>query len=81
MFSRCRAGRNLAETDEGTSAPDTSRMMLENADSDGSMVGVRLFLPGCLQSDFSRLCRTSTRGHVALENDPVRFLYVEASRL
>jgi BRCA1-associated protein len=44
--------QKLAETDEGTSAPDASRVMLENADSDGYMVGVLAVPSWMTPSDF-----------------------------
>jgi BRCA1-associated protein len=44
--------QKLAETDEGISAPDASRMMLENADSDGYMVGVLAVPSWMTPSDF-----------------------------
>ncbi|KAH9034662.1 BRCA1-associated protein 2-domain-containing protein [Lactarius hengduanensis] len=44
--------QKLAEAEEGTSAADTSRIMLENADSDGYMVGVLAVPSWMTPSDF-----------------------------
>ena len=44
--------QKLVETNEGTSAPDASRIMLENADSDGYMVGVLAVPSWMTPSDF-----------------------------
>ncbi|KAF8498653.1 hypothetical protein F5888DRAFT_193739 [Russula emetica] len=44
--------QKLAETNEGTSMPDVSRVMLENADSDGYMLGVLAVPSWMTPSDF-----------------------------
>jgi hypothetical protein len=44
--------QKLAETNEGTSMPDASRVMLESADSDGYMVGVLAVPSWMTPSDF-----------------------------
>jgi BRCA1-associated protein len=44
--------QKLAESNEGTSSPDASRVMLENADSDGFMVGVLAVPSWMTPSDF-----------------------------
>ncbi|KAH9066668.1 hypothetical protein EDB87DRAFT_1671970 [Lactarius vividus] len=44
--------QKLAEAEEGTSTPDASRIMLENADSDGYMVGVLAVPSWMTPSDF-----------------------------
>jgi len=44
--------QKLAETNEGTSMLDASRLMLENADSDGYMVGVLAVPSWMTPSDF-----------------------------
>ena len=44
--------QQVVETDEGTSAPDSSRFILENADTDGYMVGVLAVPSWMTPSDF-----------------------------
>src|SRR5712672_3975728 len=44
--------QKLAETNEGTSAPDASHLMLENAETDGYMIGVLAVPSWMTPSDF-----------------------------
>jgi BRCA1-associated protein len=66
--------QKAVETDEGTSAPDASRIMLENADTDGYMVGVLAVPSWMTPSDFLAFVAPAEDGMAHLRM--IRYVFV-----